>query len=225
MIIDQLSRYVRAYLIGKISVEEVKEALMRAFRKGTPKIIVVDNATCFTSNAFRNFCATKKVRVVFTPAHHHQSNGLAERVLKTLQEALTKYRIEDGSNWWTLLPSIIRKYNHTVHRSLGVTPAQVFNGLADTNPVLVRTERQQKYDANRLNKNAIKSRFKVGDLVLLKLRAAKRRKLKSKRSGPFRITALITDTIVEIENPIRRLPTQNGRTVVHVNDIVLYKPQ
>lgn len=224
IVIDQLSRYVRAYAIGKISVEEVKDALRRAFRSGIPKIIVVDNATCFTSGAFKEFCASKNVRLVFSPAHHHQSNGLAERVLKTIQEALTKYIIEENASWWVLLPGIIRKYNSTVHRSLGATPKQVYDGVVDATAVLSRTEQQQQYDAERLNKNVHSSKFKVGDLVLLKMRAAKRRKLKSKRSGPFRIVQLISQEIVEIESPTRRLPTQDGVTRVHVNDIVLYKP-
>lgn len=225
VIIDQLSRYVRAYHIGRISVEEVSEALCRAFRNGIPKIMVVDNATCFTSSVFRDFCNHKNIRLVFSPAHHHQSNGLAERMLKTIQEALTKYILERRDRWWVLLPSIIRKYNDTVHKSLGATPRQVYHGMIDPTLVVTRTEHQQQYDAERLNKHAVESKFKVGDLVLLKLRLAKRRKLKSKRNGPFRITRVVTNEIVEIEHPNRRLPTQDGRTRVHVNDVVLYKPQ
>lgn len=226
VIIDQLSRFIWTYLIEKISVDEVSNALCRAFRNyGKPRIIVVDNATCFTSMNFRSFCDKRDIRLVFIPTYHHQSNGLAERVIKTIQEGITKYVLETKTPWWTLLPSIVREYNNTVHRVLGATPRQVVDGDVDWDTVVVRTEQAQRYDTDRLNRNAVKSKFRIGDLVLLKLKSAKRRKLESKRSGPFRITKLVSDEIVEIEHPTRRLPTQFGFTRVHVNDIILYKPQ
>ncbi|KAL7637893.1 UNVERIFIED_CONTAM: hypothetical protein RMT77_011505 [Armadillidium vulgare] len=92
-----------------------------------------DNGKEFTNHLFEEFLKTKEIKHRCTVANMPQTNGLVERVNQTL---LNKFRMLDNlEEWDTSLPDIVAVYNHTYHRDLGKTPAVIFLGNVDKNPV------------------------------------------------------------------------------------------
>ena len=106
---------------------------------------------------------------------HHYSRftdkgpSIAERVIGTLRNLLKKPVFEKGkADWLSELPSVIKKYNNTIHHSTKMTPTQaskilnekeVFSNLRDD-----RVKRQPKFKLGQLVRTAdIKRVFSKGD--------------------------------------------------------------
>ena len=126
-----------------------------------------DRGTEFYNSIFQNFLKSKSI--------HHYSRytdkgpSIAERVIKTVRSLLKKPVFEKGrADWQSELPSVIKKYNNTIHSSTKMTPIQaskkineklVFSNLRDD-----RVKRQPKFKLGDLVRTAdIKRVFSKGD--------------------------------------------------------------
>ena len=47
--------------------------------------IMVDHATCFTSQDFKLFCDSNNIKTIFCTVGHHRSNGLVEKLVQTVK--------------------------------------------------------------------------------------------------------------------------------------------
>ncbi|MBW0547942.1 hypothetical protein O181_087657 [Austropuccinia psidii MF-1] len=94
------------------------------------------------------------IKLAFYTAYHPQTDGLAERIIQTMEEILTKfcaygmeYKDHEGytHDWVTLLPAVNDQlpYNTSQHSTTGKTPALVEKGWNTLFPV------------NYLNKNLL----------------------------------------------------------------------
>lgn len=84
--------------------------------------------------------------------------NMAERLNRTLKSRIWKEFSARGNHKWVkLLPKIMHNYNHTVHRTIKMKPAEV----RPSDESKLRLIHMQ----NHLAKNRGKIRFKVGDLV------------------------------------------------------------
>ncbi|MBW0509824.1 hypothetical protein O181_049539 [Austropuccinia psidii MF-1] len=73
----------------------------------------------------------------FYTAYHPESDGLAERMIKTLEDIITRlcaYGLEFKDSdyfthdWFTLIPAVELEYKRSVHSSTGQTPAILEKG-------------------------------------------------------------------------------------------------
>ena len=62
---------------------------------GLLEVIVSDNASCFTSSEFQEFTTCNGIWHITPPPYHPSTNGLAERAVETLKNALKKIPTED----------------------------------------------------------------------------------------------------------------------------------
>ncbi|MBW0524530.1 hypothetical protein O181_064245 [Austropuccinia psidii MF-1] len=76
-------------------------------------------------------------KLSFSTAYHPQTDGLAERMIQTLEDMLRRFcayilvcKDSDGfkHDWFTLIPALELAYKTSVHSSTGQTPAMLEKG-------------------------------------------------------------------------------------------------
>ncbi|MBW0592832.1 hypothetical protein O181_132547 [Austropuccinia psidii MF-1] len=109
---------------------------------GVPKIIISDRDPKFPSEIRTNLYDMLGTKLAFSAAYHPQTDGLAERMIQTMEEILRsfcaygmEYKDHEGytHDWVTLLPAVQLSYNTSQHSNTGKTPALVEKGW---NPLL-----------------------------------------------------------------------------------------
>ncbi|MBW0493119.1 hypothetical protein O181_032834 [Austropuccinia psidii MF-1] len=109
---------------------------------GVPKIIISDRDPKFTSEFWTHLYDMLGAKLEFSTAYHPQTDGLAERMIQTMEEILRRfcaygmeYKDDEGYtyDWVTLLPAVQPAYNTSHNSTTGKTPALVEKGW---NPLL-----------------------------------------------------------------------------------------
>ena len=169
IVIDNFSKYLWAIpLKNKYSqtiTNEFSNILTTSKRK--PLKIESDRGSEFYNSIFQNFLKNKYIQHYsrFTD----KGPSIAERVIRTVRNLLKKPVFENGNaDWISELPSVIRKYNNTIHHSIKMTPIQaskksnqklVYNDLKDD-----REDRKPRFGLGQLVRTAdIKRVFSKGD--------------------------------------------------------------
>ena len=201
--IDCFSRYAYAEPLQTKKADETllafKTILIRAGTK--PRIIQTDSGSEFKAS-FRQFLDKNNIHY-FTTSQDTKC-AIVERFIQTLEGKIYKYL--DAKNtlrYVDVLQSIIFSYNHSKHRSLGVSPVNVTAVNEDA--------LWNKQYRNYLYSKSVKSLFNVGD----KVRITKYRKtfqrgyLSNWRTEIFQIafrlkTYPVTYILIDKENEIIR---------------------
>lgn len=123
--IDSLSRFARVAPLKTKRPLEVKKALMRLFRGGNiPYKILSDEGGEFKNSTVKDYLQRKKI-------HHYSTfTGVkasqAERFIRTLRDRVFRYfRVTGKYHYVSALPRIVQDYNHSKHRTIGMSPAEV----------------------------------------------------------------------------------------------------
>nr|XP_050024575.2 uncharacterized protein K02A2.6-like [Dermacentor andersoni] len=96
--IDSHSKWIEAIPVRHVTAQLTVTSLREIFsRLGIPRTIVTDNGTQFTSETFTKFLTGNNIKHFLTAPYHPQSNGLAERAVRTLKDGLKKVRSGDLS--------------------------------------------------------------------------------------------------------------------------------
>ncbi|MBW0549149.1 hypothetical protein O181_088864, partial [Austropuccinia psidii MF-1] len=99
---------------------------------GLFKSIISDRDPKFTSALWTNLHRLFGTRLSFSTAYHRWTDGLAERIIQTLQDMIRRFcayglelKDSDGltHDWCTLIPALELAYKTSVHSSTGQTPA------------------------------------------------------------------------------------------------------
>ena len=169
IIIDNFSKFLWATpLTNKYSqtiTNEFSNILSTSKRK--PIKIESDRGTEFYNSIFKNFLKSKNIQ--HYSRYTDKGPSIAERVIRTLRNLLKKPVFEKGkADWLSELPSVVEKYNNTIHSSTKMTPNQankksnqklVYNNLKDNREV-----RKPKFNLGQLVRTAdIKRVFSKGD--------------------------------------------------------------
>ena len=188
IIIDNFSKYLWTIpLKNKYSQTITNEfSNIKTNSKRLPLKIESDRGSEFYNSIFQNFLKSKNI--------HHYSRftdkgpSIAERVIRTLRNLLKKPVFEKGNaDWVSELPSVVKKYNNTIHHSTKLTPIQASK---TSNEKLVYSNLQDK-------RRKLNPKFKLGQLV----RTADIKKVFSKGDSTnysyklYTITEIIHDTI------------------------------
>ncbi|MBW0588696.1 hypothetical protein O181_128411 [Austropuccinia psidii MF-1] len=109
---------------------------------GVPKIIISDRDPKFTSEVWTNLYDKLCTKLAFPTAYHLQTDGLAERMIQTMEDILRRfcayvmeYKDHEGDthDWVTLLQAVQLAYNTSQHSTTGKAPEVVEKGW---NPLL-----------------------------------------------------------------------------------------
>ena len=92
-------------------------------RHGIPKIILSDQGSNFRSDMIKALCENFLIRHKFSSPYHPQTNGMVERLNRTLCESLAK--VETSEDWDINLPAVLLAYRTKKHATTGYTPFQL----------------------------------------------------------------------------------------------------
>ncbi|CAG2197984.1 unnamed protein product [Mytilus edulis] len=119
-----------AYPMIGLTAEEVAEIFVSQFvsRFGVPKQLHTDRGTQFESKLFQDLCSRLKIDKTRTTAMHPQSDGMVERLNRTLEDILSKYVTKHQKDWDEHLQLALMAYRSSDHESTGFSPSMLMFG-------------------------------------------------------------------------------------------------
>ena len=91
LIVDYFSRYIEIALLSRTTAEDVITHTKSVFaRHGIPETVISDNGPQFASEAYRKFAQDFQFEHITSSPYFPQSNGEAERAVKTIKNLLKK---------------------------------------------------------------------------------------------------------------------------------------
>ncbi|MBW0592682.1 hypothetical protein O181_132397, partial [Austropuccinia psidii MF-1] len=111
---------------------------------GLFKNIISDRDPKFTSALWTNLHKLLGTKLSFSTAYHPQTDGLAERMIQTLEDMIRRFcayglelKDSDGftHDWCTLIPALELAYKTSIHASTGKTPAMLEKGWNPKLPI------------------------------------------------------------------------------------------
>ena len=88
-----------------------------------PRHLHTDEGSEFTNKEFQSFLVTRGIKFVTVSSERKAS--IAERVIRTLRERLSRYYTSTfNTKWLNVIDDIVDSYNNTVHSSIKMTPTQ-----------------------------------------------------------------------------------------------------
>ena len=123
IIVDAHSKWPQVDILNSTATAGVIDSL-RSFCStfGIIRTLVSDNATCFTSDAFKHFCQSNGIRHVTGAVYHSRSNGQAEIVVKQVKNALKALTPNSNKSLRHRLDEFLFRYRVTPHGTTGQAP-------------------------------------------------------------------------------------------------------
>ncbi len=137
VVTDYFSRLAESYAIPNQQAVTVAKKLVEMFmlRLGVPRTIHSDQGKYFESRLFQEMCKLLQMNKTRTTPYNPQSDGLVERMNKTLISMLSVFVEDNQSNWDELLPYVMMTCRSSVQSSTGFTPYKMLFGAEITLPV------------------------------------------------------------------------------------------
>ena len=125
MIIDNFSKCLWAILPKNKYSKTITDEYSNILTKSKRRLLKLesDRGAEFYNNIFQKFLKRKNIQHYsrFTD----EAPSIAERVIRTICNLLKKPVFEKGNaDWLSESPSVIKKYNNTIHQSTKMTPDQ-----------------------------------------------------------------------------------------------------
>ena len=124
--IDVLSRYAWVVPLKDKTGKTLKDAFQVIFKSGRRPIrLQTDKGTEFTNRVFQKFLKEHDVHF-FTTYNEETKASIVERFNRTLKTKMWKYFTHrETLTYVEVLSEMVASYNHTVHRTIGIPPAEV----------------------------------------------------------------------------------------------------
>ena len=91
LVVDSFSRYIEVQTLTTTTSASVIRALKAIFsRHGIPTVLMSDNGPQYSSKEMKDFAEKYNFQHITSSPHYPQSNGLAERMVKTAKSLLEK---------------------------------------------------------------------------------------------------------------------------------------
>lgn len=115
----------------RVTSEMIVEAL-RVLLPPDLLFLITDRGTHFTADAFRTLMCSEEFIHVLIARHRPQSNGIAERFVRSLKEWLRDKSWQDDQELAALLAQFVAEYNDRPHQGLpipGLSPNEFANRI------------------------------------------------------------------------------------------------
>lgn len=125
IIVDSFSGWPEIIKVSSRSVESTIDALRCVFsRLGVPNYVVSDNAAEFCSNEFYEWLKKIGCTPIKAPPYHPQSNGTAERMVRSIKTILNTWRKELGP-FKSYLQKALMQYRAIPHGERSTSASQL----------------------------------------------------------------------------------------------------
>ena len=158
-VIDTCSKYAWAEPVKTKKGVDVTAAMVKVLKsaKKAPKNLQVDQGGEFFNSHFEKLMTSHGINLY--NSYSTKKASIVERFNRTLKTRMWKrFSLQGTYEWINLLEPLLHEYNHGVHRSTGMKPAEV-------------TQKDEKRLVKRLARldrpNTGKRKFKRGDYVRL----------------------------------------------------------
>lgn len=216
LIVDSKSKWLDVHIMQGTSASQVIEKMCKTFAIiGIPVYLVSDNGPPFSSAEFMKFLKNNGCVPLKSPPYHPESNGMAERTVHTIKQALS--RLEEQNSRFSkelLLQNFLFTYRNSPN-STGMSPNEIlFKYKPRTRFELIKPSNVL---SNKIltNKSEVKViQYKEGDKVWCK----------NLSEGKGWTKAVV----IKFLSPIRYIIDVNGnQKYYHVSDLrpCLDKPQ
>ncbi|CAC5405631.1 unnamed protein product [Mytilus coruscus] len=125
---------IEAKTVAKIIVEEV------IVRFGVPHWIHSDQGRQFESLLFQEMCRILNIKKKRTTPYHPKSDGMVERLNKTLATMLSSFVEQNQRNWDEYIPFVMMAYRASEHETTGQTPNSLMLGRELSTPLDIMYE-------------------------------------------------------------------------------------
>lgn len=133
-VIDGFSKFIFIRAVKNTRSKTTIKMLEEIFATfGSPKIIISDQGTTFTSGDFKNFIISIGAKHVLNSVATPRANGQIERYNRTILNSLAAMNHGlDEKDWDTNITKLQWSLNNTINKSTGKTPAEVVFGQRTT---------------------------------------------------------------------------------------------
>ncbi|UYV81653.1 K02A2.6-like, partial [Cordylochernes scorpioides] len=134
---DYLTRFAITKAAATAEATELATFLIEdvILKHGAPREIITDRGRNFMSQTIREINNLNGTIHRFTTAYHPQTNGLTERLNKTLTDMISMYVDVDQKNWDNILPYVTFAYNTARQETTGFSPFFLVHGREVETPL------------------------------------------------------------------------------------------
>ncbi|UYV64787.1 hypothetical protein LAZ67_3001966, partial [Cordylochernes scorpioides] len=127
---DYLTRFAVTKALPTGEAKEAAKFLMEdvVLKHGAPREIIMDRGRVFQSKLIAELTNQCSSIHRFTTAYHPQTNGLTERLNKTLANMIAMYVSVEQKDWDVILPYVTFAYNTAKQDTTGFTPFKLIHG-------------------------------------------------------------------------------------------------
>ena len=237
--IDDLTKFVELALTETTSAEELMSRTEElVLHYGTPRRLICDRGTCFTSKLFEDYCEKRGIQLVLNSSRHPRANGQVERVNRTVLPVI-QARIENDEEetWDCDMLEVQRDLNTAFNKTTGKSPFELLYGYRPNfqgplrrlneregedrgDPENIRQAARQKIlDAHEKwkryhdKKRARAPTYSVGEVVYMR-RAPKQTGESTKLQAKYRGPLVVTDVLPADTYRVCQLERSDGRTLM-----------
>ena len=157
LFMDHFSRWIEAIAAKSTDSKTLANKFIKHIicKHGTPKQLLSDCGSNYTSILLKDVMETLQVQHLKTATYHHQSNGMVEHMAKTLESMLAMYVNYHQSDWDTLLPYTAFTYNTTINDTTGQIPFKVIYGREPSFPDDIVEHMDQSGPVQKYTENVV----------------------------------------------------------------------
>ncbi|KAM7309909.1 DDE-type integrase/transposase/recombinase [Ixodes scapularis] len=124
---DYVTRYAETKALPSGAAVEVAKFFIGSLvlRHGAPEVLITDRGYSFMAQPTQEILRLSGTGHRRTTAYHPQTNGLTERLNKTIADMIAMYADVEHKTWDEVLPYVTFAYNTAVQETTGVTPFQL----------------------------------------------------------------------------------------------------
>lgn len=137
VMMEYLSKWAITVALPSFDTDHVAQAILYeiVLKIGVPERLITDNGSNFVSDAMKNVCIRLGIKRSMTSVESPQTDGLVERLNRTLKTSLAMAVDKEPQAWDEYLPFVTFAYNTAKQASTGFSPFQVMYGRTPVIPL------------------------------------------------------------------------------------------